>query len=177
MVNLTLPFTTNKMILISTSQTFRSCEVIFNLRWPIAFLFQNLYDTSGIAPRMNVVFLGPGDFPVSYSNKDTFLERLKSSFGKFNGRYGDVIQQYEVSLSRTVIDILTLHQQWLPIRSAFPSISGPWYQAWPSPKYWWFPWSICKGLGMLAGNAYSSWHIVPTPFLGFPCAPIVETIF
>ena len=27
------------------------------------------------------------------------MERLKSSFKKFTGRYGDVIQQYEVSLS------------------------------------------------------------------------------
>ena len=28
------------------------------------------------------------------------VERLKSSFRKFNGRYGDLIQQYEVTLSR-----------------------------------------------------------------------------
>ena len=39
------------------------------------------------------------------------VERLKSSFRKFYGRYGDLIQQYEVSLSRMLYDILTLHQQ------------------------------------------------------------------
>ena len=46
--------------------------------------------------------------------KQGFLvERLKSSFRKFYGRYGDLIQQYEVTLSRNSMlnDILTLDQQ------------------------------------------------------------------
>ena len=38
------------------------------------------------------------------------VRRLKSSFRKFNGRYGDLIQQYEVSLSQMLNDILTLEQ-------------------------------------------------------------------
>ena len=38
-------------------------------------------------------------------------ERLKLSFRKFYGRYGDLIQQYEVSLSRMLNDILILDQQ------------------------------------------------------------------
>ena len=74
-------------------------------------------------------------------------ERLKSSFRKFYGRYGDLIQQYEVSLSRMLNDILILDQQWLPNQSDFPPISWPWYRAWPSPNYEWFPWSICNGCG------------------------------
>ena len=49
--------------------------------------------------------------------------------------------------------------------------------AWPSPNYEWFPWSICNGCGMPAGNAYPSRHLVPSPFLGRACAPIVETRF
>ena len=36
------------------------------------------------------------------------VERLKLSFRKFYGRYGDRIQQYEVSLSRMLNDTLTL---------------------------------------------------------------------
>ena len=36
------------------------------------------------------------------------VERLKSSSRKFYGRYGDLIQQYEVSLSRMLNDILIL---------------------------------------------------------------------
>ena len=43
------------------------------------------------------------------------------------------IQQYEVSLSRMLNDILILDQQWLPNQSDFPPISWPWYRAWPSP--------------------------------------------
>ena len=60
-----------------------------------------------------------------------WISSLKSSFRKFYGRYGDLIQQYEVSLSRMLNDILTLDQQWLPNRSDFPPISWPWYGAWP----------------------------------------------
>ena len=38
------------------------------------------------------------------------MERLKSSFWKFYDRYGDLILQYEVSLSRMLNNILTLDQ-------------------------------------------------------------------
>ena len=75
------------------------------------------------------------------------VERLKSSFRKFYGRYGDLVEQYGVTLSRMLNDILTLDQQWLPYRSDFPPISLPLYRAWPSPNYEWFPWSICNGCG------------------------------
>ena len=53
------------------------------------------------------------------------MERLESSFGKFYGRYGDLIQLYEVSLSRMLNDILTLDQQWLLNQSDFPPNSWP----------------------------------------------------
>ena len=43
--------------------------------------------------------------------------------------------------------------------------------------YEWFPWSICNGCGMPAGNAYPSGHLVPSPILGLASAPIVETKF
>ena len=101
---------------------------------------------------------------------------------KFCGRYGDLIQQYEVSLSRTSNAILTLEQQWIPNRLDFPPVSLPWYRAWPSPIYEWFPWNICNGSGMPAENVYPSWHLIPSPFwdllvlqllrsysLNFPC--------
>ena len=105
------------------------------------------------------------------------VERLKSSFRKFYCRYGDLIQEYEVSLSRMLNDILTLDQQWLPNQSDFPPISWPWYQLWPSPNYEWFPWSIGNGCGMPAGNAYPSGHLVPSPILGLANTQIVETKF
>ena len=43
--------------------------------------------------------------------------------------------------------------------------------------YEWFPWSICNGCGMPAGNAYPSGHLVPSPIVGLACVPIVETRF
>ena len=80
------------------------------------------------------------------------------------GRYGDLIQQYEVSLSRMLNDILILDQQWLPnpirlstnFMTLIPSLTFTDYE--------WFPWSICNGCGMPAGNAYPSGHLVPSPF-------------
>ena len=105
------------------------------------------------------------------------VERLKSSFRKVYGRYGDHIQQYEISLSRMLNDILTLDQQWLPNQSDFPPISWPWYRLWPSPNHEWFPWNISNGCGMLAGDAYPSGHLVPSPILWLANAPIVETKF
>ena len=60
------------------------------------------------------------------------LERWKSSFRKFYGQYGDLIQQYEVSLSRILNDIMALDQKWFPNWSDFPPISWPEYQAGPS---------------------------------------------
>ena len=42
--------------------------------------------------------------------KGYLVERLKSSIGKFYGRYGDLIQQFEVSLSQMLNNILTLDQ-------------------------------------------------------------------
>ena len=50
-------------------------------------------------------------------------ERLESSFRTFYGRYVDLIQQYDVSLSRMLNDILRLDQlQWLLNRSDFPPL-------------------------------------------------------
>ena len=79
----TLPFTTNEMISISTSQTFRSWVVIFHLRRPMAFLSLSLYDTPGTALCMNVLFWGLGDSPVSYSNRDTSWNALNHHSGSF----------------------------------------------------------------------------------------------
>ena len=78
------------------------------------------------------------------------VERLKSSFRKFYGRYGDLIQRYEVSLSRMLKDILSLdHLQCLPNRSDFPPISWPWCRAWCAPNYDWFATGVACQQGTL----------------------------
>ena len=79
-------------------------------------------------------------------------ERLKSSFRKFYGRYGDLIQQYEVSLSRMLNDILILDQQWLPNQSDFPPFSWHWYRAWPSPIMSGFHWAFATGVACQQGT-------------------------
>ena len=79
-------------------------------------------------------------------------ERLKSSFRKFYGRYGDLIQQYEVSLSRMLNDILILDQQWLPNQSDFPPIPWPLYRAWPSPIMSGFHGAFVTGVACLQGT-------------------------
>ena len=48
---------------------------------------------------------------LKYGFGSYLVERLKSSFRKFYGRYGDLIEQYGVTLSRMLNDILTLDQQ------------------------------------------------------------------
>ena len=79
-------------------------------------------------------------------------ERLKSSFRKFYGRYGDLIQQYEVSLSRMLNDILILDQQWLPNQSDFPPISWPWYRTWPLPIMSGFHGAFATGVACQQGT-------------------------
>ena len=113
----------------------------------VACLSLKLYDTPRLVPRTNVLFWGPDDFPVSYSNRDTLWNAWNRHSGSFYGRYGDLVEQYGVTLSRMLNDILTLDQQWPPYRSDLPPISWPLYRAWPSPNYEWFPRSICNGCG------------------------------
>ena len=104
-------------------------------------------------------------------------ERLKSSFRKFYGRYGDLIQQYEVSLSQMLNDILILDQQWLPNQSDFPPISWPWYRAWPSPIMSGFHGAFATGVACQQGTLTLPDTWFRPPILGLADAPIVETKF
>ena len=85
----------SEMISISTSQTFRSWVVIFRHRRPMACLSLNLYDTPELAPRMNVLFWGPGDFPVSYSNRDTLWNAWNRHSGSFMVDTGILLSNME----------------------------------------------------------------------------------
>ena len=127
---------------------------------------------TGLAPYMNVLFWGPGEFRVSYPNKYTSWIARNCDSGCFmvdTGIYFSNMKSSSYKCKR-----LKLYQlQWLPNRSDFSSISLPWYRTWPSLNYEWFPWSICKGCRMPAGNAYPSRHLVPS--LGLSYAPIVAT--
>ena len=105
-VNFTLPFTTSVTILISILQTFRSWAATSHLRPPMAFLSHNSSDTPGLVPLMNVSFWGRCGLSNKLLGQGYVKERLRSSLRKFYGRYGDLIKQYEVPLSRMLHDIL-----------------------------------------------------------------------
>ena len=112
-VSCALPFTTNVTISTSISQTFRSWVAIFHLRQPMVFLSHSSNGMSGIAPPMNVLFVGRPRLSSKLLGQGYVMERLKSSLRKFYGRYGDLIKQYEVSLSQMLHDILGHdHIQW-----------------------------------------------------------------
>ena len=123
----TLPYMTNVTILISTSQLFHSWVAIFHPCSPMASLFRSLHDIPGPANHMDVLFLRRRDFQITFPNR----ERLKLSLRKFYGRYGDLIKQYEVSLSRMLNDILWPdHIQWQP------STDQTLYHTQPFPEFW-----------------------------------------
>ena len=111
-------------ISISIAQTFRSWEVIFHLHPPMAFLFPSLCDMSVFAPHTDVLFWGQLRLSNKLLEQGYAKVRLRSllrkfygqsSLKKFYGRYGDLIKQYEVPLSRMLNDIPKPdHIQWHP---------------------------------------------------------------
>ena len=165
------------MISISTSQAFRSWVVIYSIFTTYGVFISQLIRYAWACSSYVCSSLRARRLSSKLLKQGYLVERLKSSFRKCYGRYGDLIQQYECSLSRMLNDILTLDQQWLPNQSDFPPISWPWYRLWTSPNYEWFPVSICNGCDMPERNAYPSGHLVPSPILGLACAPIVEDRF
>ena len=154
------------MISISTSQTFRSGVVIFHLRLAYGIFISQLIRYARACSSYECFILRARRLSSKLLKHGYLLECLKSSFRKFYGQYWDLLQQYQVSLSQVLNYILTLDQQWLLNRLDFPLISWPWYWAWLSPNYEWFPWSICNGCAMPAGNAYLSGYLVPSTLFG-----------
>ena len=160
MVNFTRLFTINEMISIFTSQAFCSWAVIFHLRRPMAFLSLSLYNTPRLAPNINVIFRGPGDFPVRYSNSDTSWNALHRHSGRF------MVDTVILSSNMTS----TSHECSMKF---WPSTS---YNDFPTDQTFhsfhdldteldfheWFPSNICNGCGRPAGNAYPSGHLVPS---------------
>ena len=66
-------------------------------------------------------------------------ERLRSSLRKFYGRYGGLIKQYEVPLSRMLHDILDDdHLQWHPPLIRHYTNFWPHYWSWPYYRIWLF---------------------------------------
>ena len=119
-----------EMFTISTSQTFRSWVVIFHLRRFVAF-FSQLIRYARTCSSYECFILRTRWLSSKLLKQGYLVKRLKSAFRKLYGRYGDLIQQFEVSVPRMLNDILTLDMlQWLPNRYEFPPILWPGHRAW-----------------------------------------------
>ena len=105
MVDFKLPFMTNVTILISTSQIFRSWVAIFQPRPPMSPYFAAYTICQGLL-LVWIFILRTTRLSNKLLEQGYFKEHLKSSLRKFYGRYGDLIKQYEVSLSQMLNEIL-----------------------------------------------------------------------
>ena len=110
-VNFTLPPTTNEMISISSSQIFRALVTIFQPRPPMAS--SQLIRYVRACSSYGCFILSTTRLSNKLLEQGYHKERLKLSLRKYYGRYGDLIKQYEVPLSRMLNDILWPdHIQW-----------------------------------------------------------------
>ena len=104
MVNFTLPSTTNEMIFHITNFPFLSSNIQSSPAYGV-FISQ-LIRYARACSSYECFILSARRLSSKLLKQGYLAERLKSSFRKFYGRYGDLVQQYEVSLSRMLNDIL-----------------------------------------------------------------------
>ena len=142
----------------------------------MACLSLNLYDTPGLAPRVNVLFWGPGDFPVSYSNRDTSRNAWNRHSGSFMVDTGILFSNMKHPSQECWMTFWSLTNSDFPTNQISTN-STTFKPSFTFTDYECFPWSICNGCCMPAGNAYPSGHLLPSPIVGLACAPIVETRF
>ena len=121
---------------------------------------------------MNVLFWKPGDFPVRYSKRDTSCNARNRHSGSFMVNTGILFINMKSASHECWMTFWSLTNN----RSNSPPIAHPWDRAWP-PNYALLPWTICNGCGMPTGKVYPSGNLVPSPFFGLACVPIVETRF
>ena len=86
------------------------CDVIlvalFHLHQPMVFLSHSSYGMPGLCSSYECFILRAARLSSKLLEQGYVMERLKSSLKKFYGRYGDLIKNYEVSLSQMLHDIL-----------------------------------------------------------------------
>ena len=89
------------------------------------------------------------------------VERLKSSFKKYYGRYGDLIQQYEVSLSQMINTILTFDKQGLPNWSQLTTNFMTLIPSLTFTKLWVVSMEHLQLVWHISRERLPSWHLVP----------------
>ena len=158
MVNFTLPFKTNEMTSFSISQTFRSWVVIFHLCRPMAFISLSLYDMSGLAPPIDVLFWWQDDIS---SNTNTVWNAWNCHSGRFIVDTGILFSNIKSPS----------HECWIIFRtlicySDFPN-DQTFYQFHDLVTFIKLRVVSMEHLQRVwyaSREFYSSWHLVPHPF-------------
>ena len=165
------------MISISTSQTFNSWVV--NYKYSI-FAGQWRFYLSAYTIRKGLNF----EWMFYSGGQATFKKATQTMIPRgtleidFYGRYEDLIQHYEVSLTNFKWHYdpwpVTVTSQPIRLSTSFmtliPSLTFVELRVVSNPN-------IYNGCGMPTGNAYPSGHLFLSPFWGLAYAPIVETRF
>ena len=149
-----------------------------NIPNTLAYGVLNLYHTPGLAPRMNILFWGPGDFPVSCSNRATFW----NAWNRHSGSLRSIRGSYSAIWSMPLTNVKWHSDPWPtmpshPIRpsiiftTSIPSLTFTelWVVSMEHLQRVWL--ASSKRLPFRTSDS------APPPFLELACAPIVETRF
>ena len=115
---------------------------------------------------MNVLFWGPGEFPVSFSNRDTSW----NAWNHHSGRFWSTRRFYSAIWSFPLTNVKWHSDPWPTMTSKPIRLSTNFMTLIPSltsPNYEWFPRSICNGFAMPSWNAYPSGHLVSSQIFFF----------
>ena len=153
--------------------------LIYNVTPAYGVLPFSLYDTAGRAPRMNVLFWGLGDFPVSYLSKDTSWNAWNRHSGSFRVDTGLLFSNVRSPLSWMLNGILTIDQfQWFPNRSDFPPIFWLFYRAYHHRITSGFHGAFATGVASQQGTlTFSDTWFRPSPLWGLAYVSVVDTMF
>ena len=161
-----------------TNFPFLSSNVIFHLCNHMAFLSLNLYDTPVLAPPMNVLFLGPGDIPVSFINRDTWWKACNRHSGSFMVDMGILFSNMKFSLTN-----FKWHSDPWPTVTSQPIRLSTNFMTFIPTLTFTELWVVSMK------HLRRVWHAsrerlpfrtpgsAPPPILGLNCALIAETIF
>ena len=127
------------------------CVLIFHLRLLLAFSSHKLYDMPGLAPHMNALFWGPGDFPISYSNKDTSWNAWNRHSGSFMVGTRINVKWHSETYTGTVTSQL--------VRLFYTSFDTE-----LDISRRGFQWSFTTGVTRQRGPLYPSRHLLPSNF-------------
>ena len=142
-----------------------------------AFLFLNLYNTPGLAPRMNVLFWGPGDILISYSNRDTSWNAWNRHSGSFMIDTGILFSNMKSPSREFWRTNCPLTNSDFPTDQTFHQFNDLYTEFDLQRIMSGFHGAFATGVACQQGTITlpDTWFC--PPFLGLACAPIVETRF